>query len=124
MPSRIQRRRTAGWKMPEGAIYVGRPSRWGNPYEIAMMQNHIDMLCGAMGITDTTLDARQLSVEAFRCDLNYGPDSHWWWFGPHMQMIRIKADLHELRGRDLACWCRLDQPCHADVLLELANEVH
>lgn len=31
------------------------------------------------------------------------------------------ADLAELRGRDLACWCPLDQPCHADVLLELAN---
>jgi hypothetical protein len=28
----------------------------------------------------------------------------------------------ELRGHDLACWCPLDQPCHADVLLELANE--
>lgn len=29
--------------------------------------------------------------------------------------------LQELHGHDLACWCRLDQPCHADVLLELAN---
>ena len=31
------------------------------------------------------------------------------------------ARIAELRGRDLACWCPLDQPCHADVLLELAN---
>lgn len=27
----------------------------------------------------------------------------------------------ELAGKNLACWCPLDQPCHADVLLELAN---
>ncbi len=31
-------------------------------------------------------------------------------------------DLTELHGRDLCCWCPLDQPCHADVLLELANQ--
>ena len=35
--------------------------------------------------------------------------------------IAFDADLAELRGKDLACWCGLDQPCHADVLLELAN---
>lgn len=31
-PTRIQRKRTKGWKMPEGAIYVGRPTQWGNPW--------------------------------------------------------------------------------------------
>ena len=31
------------------------------------------------------------------------------------------VDLSPLRGKNLACYCRLDQPCHADVLLELAN---
>jgi hypothetical protein len=34
----------------------------------------------------------------------------------------IGKDLSELRGKDLACYCSLDQPCHADVLLELANK--
>ena len=43
-----------------------------------------------------------------------------------VQMFRdfifpFDADLSELRGKDLACWCALDQPCHADVLLEWAN---
>ena len=33
-----------------------------------------------------------------------------------------RFDLAPLHGKDLACWCRLDQPCHADVLLELANK--
>ena len=36
--------------------------------------------------------------------------------GPTLAEIR-----RELSGRDLACWCPVDQPCHADVLLELAN---
>ena len=30
--------------------------------------------------------------------------------------------VHELRGKDLACWCSLDAPCHADLLLKAANE--
>lgn len=35
--------------------------------------------------------------------------------------VVIRRSLHELTGKDLACWCSLDAPCHADVLLELAN---
>src|SRR5690348_3995079 len=31
-PRRIQRKRTKGWRMPEGAVYVGRGTRWGNPF--------------------------------------------------------------------------------------------
>lgn len=34
MPKRIQRQRKKGWRMPEGAVYVGRPSKWGNPFKI------------------------------------------------------------------------------------------
>ena len=37
------------------------------------------------------------------------------------QRAALLARLPELRGHDLACWCPLDGPCHADVLLELAN---
>ena len=36
---------------------------------------------------------------------------------------RLMAELHELRGRDLVCWCA-PLPCHGDVLLELANSPH
>jgi hypothetical protein len=38
------------------------------------------------------------------------------------ELARVGKDLSELRGKNLACWCRLDQSCHADVLLELANK--
>ena len=92
MPRRIQLRRTRGWRKPPGAVVVSRPSKWGNPFRIG------DPAKG--GLT------RQEAVVAYR----------------HMARSNLdESELAELRGHDLACWCPLDQPCHADVLLELAN---
>ena len=87
MPDRIQRKRTKGWQMPTNAIYVGRPTRWGNPY--------------------ADQDNAEL-VRLFR-DNCLTPEF-------------ICSARSELKGKDLACWCPLDQPCHADVLLKIANE--
>jgi Domain of unknown function (DUF4326) len=100
-PVRIQRKRTKGWKMPEGAIYVGRPTKWGNRYRIGMCDPNV------RGRNFVMLGFDDL-VRAYRCYAARAieVDQHW---------------LDELRGKNLACWCRLDQPCHADVLLELAN---
>lgn len=95
---RIQRSRARGWRMPEGAVYVGRPSRWGNPYRVGDPV----VLRSFLGTTTSTLTARQ-AVDLFRRD------------------FAKSLPVEELRGRDLACWCPLDQPCHADVLLDLAN---
>ena len=85
MPKRIQRKRTKGWRMPPNTVYVGRGSKWGNPYvgskAVSLYRAHIAML----------------SQE-------------------------ILSMLEELRGKNLACWCSLDKPCHADILLEIANE--
>lgn len=122
-PKRIQRRRSRGWRMPDGAVYVGRPTKFGNPYTVEMMQNRIDELAAIdRGDVLAAIGPRQLAYDAFRSDLRYGPDSQWWWFGPHMQMITICVSLDELKGKDLACWCPLDEPCHADVLLAIAND--
>lgn len=99
MPKRIQRKRTKGWKMPEGAVYVGRPTKWGNPFRIASAIE--------MGFADNEEQARRVVVEMFKAE-GYGPGPGW-------------SRLQELRGKDLVCWCPLDQPCHADVLLEWAN---
>lgn len=49
MPVRIQRKRARGWKAPEGAVYVGRPSRWGNPFTVAE--------CGSREAAATRIDA-------------------------------------------------------------------
>ncbi|GAA3705738.1 DUF4326 domain-containing protein [Arthrobacter ginkgonis] len=108
MAERIQRRRTKGWRMPAGAVYVGRPTRWGNPYTVGDESAWM----GAQpvyGIEEplTRGDAAQL----FHLALT----------GGHLD-ITAEAIRTELAGKDLACWCPLDQPCHADVLLELANQ--
>jgi len=93
--------------MPEGAVYVGRPTLWGNPFVV-----------GEDGVT-----TRQEAVDLFRRYVTTGtalsPDGSFQPWDPLRrlpQMIRA-----ELAGRDLACWCPLLAPCHADVLLELAN---
>lgn len=109
MPQRIQRKRTKGWKMPEGAVYVGRGCGmpWGNPWRVESAEE--------AGYKDP----QTMVVYAFRKWLEGDPD--WQRPAPDMQRDFILANLGSLRGKDLACWCRLDQACHADVLLELAN---
>lgn len=77
--------------MPEGAVYVGRPTQWGNPFKIANGDRR----------ADAVRQFRQYVIGRLENGTGY--------------------PLRELAGKDLACWCPLDQPCHADVLLELAN---
>lgn len=94
MPRRIQLSRIKGFRLPRGAVAVSRPGKWGNPF-----------ILGKHG------SAAQC-VEKYRAWLE--------------ECLRVdpagtKDELAKLRGKDLACWCPLDQPCHADVLLELAN---
>lgn len=125
MAERIQMSRQRPWRAEHpDAVIVARPTKWGNPYTIAMMREKIDALRAEFPGAMEDADAQENAVDAFRSDLVYGPDSSWWWFGPHMRMLDIMRGLEagELRGRDLACWCSLDRLCHADVLLELANE--
>lgn len=98
IPKRIQRKRTKGWRMPEGAVYVGRPSRWGNQYRVD-----------------------DESGRYFKWDHETVVKLHRLWITAPWNEDALEAFLAPLRGRDLACWCPLDQPCHADVLLELAN---
>jgi hypothetical protein len=109
---RIQRRRTKGWRMPEGAVYVGRPSPWGNKHRVGdIVDAPFVWLLPSWDDADTrdnlTRMTPALAVEAFRAEVaGWNHDYRTRWIEP-------------LRGRDLACWCPLDQPCHADVLLEL-----
>ena len=95
MPVRVQRKRTKGWRMPENTVSVTRPGKWGNPYTISEMGSHEDAVC----------KFEEMLVEGFE-------DSY-----PMEDEI-----IRELRGKNLACFCPLDQPCHADILLKLANE--
>jgi hypothetical protein len=123
-PTRIQRRRTKGWRAPEGAVYVGRPTTYANHWAIVRTQTGwaASWTAGAFGrdqpwhptddqrfaITRTEIDARRTAVDLYRAYIKAWPE------------LAASARL-SLRGRDLMCWCSLDQPCHADVLLEIAN---
>ncbi|XTZ18962.1 DUF4326 domain-containing protein [Micromonospora echinospora] len=77
--------------MPTGAVYVGRPTRWGNPFR------------------GDTPASKADAVRMFRVWAATHPD--------YTDAVRT-----ELAGKTLACWCPLDQPCHADELLRIANE--
>ena len=125
-PKRIQRRRTTGWRMPEGAVYVGRPSRWGNPFRIygaslagpswqmaRVVWTHIPAYwCDHLYVTSSPAQTAANAVAQFRTLLHVRQEQ---------EPERLRYWLYPLIGRDLACWCPTDQPCHADVLLEYAN---
>lgn len=91
--------------MPDGAVYVGRPSRWGNPFRIGDM---LPFPYGARMEAGACVQSQEHSVELFRAYTRITTF--------YDSMVR-----QDLRGKDLCCWCDLDRPCHADVLLELAN---
>ena len=88
-PKRIQRKRTKGWRMPEGAVYVGRPTDFGNPHSFI----------GSTPEIATKLFEEHLLTE------------------PGLLELAIK----KLKGKDLACFCPLNQACHADILLRYVN---
>lgn len=106
MPERVQRQRKAGQPgMPAGAIYVGRPTRWGNPFIVGR-----EIIPPVNSYQPQPVFVRD-AEHAVRLYRN-------WITGAALRCADVVPDLG---GRDLACWCPLDRPCHADVLLQLAN---
>jgi uncharacterized protein DUF4326 len=91
VPTRRQRSRRKGARLPEGAIVVTRPTKWGNPHPLEL--------------------GRTEAVRRYRSDLFAG-----------RLPVTVDDVKRELHGHDLACYCPLDEPCHADVLLAVANE--
>jgi hypothetical protein len=132
MPQRIQLSRRKGWRKPEAAVVVSRPSKWGNPYRVGETQMRFPRVDGVeawehegrlhkrsgerhlyvhSGGGETMHDVRDATAE--ECVALFR--DRW------ITLAELPSLREELAGRDLACWCPLDQPCHADVLLELAN---
>lgn len=92
-PQRVQRKRTKGWRMPENTVYVGRPTVYGNEFDFRKL-------------------GRAEAVQEYRK-----------WLEQHLAAhTYMEAHVEALRGKHLACWCPVNQPCHADVLLKIANE--
>lgn len=126
-PKRIQRRRSRGWRMPENTVYVGRPTKWGNPWTVqewcAQMQRlHYSWSGLTIPRAELEREARDIASTCFYSamvdrvvDPQYLEHEHPGFYPP-LEQIRT-----ELAGKNLACWCPEDQPCHADTLLKLAN---
>lgn len=118
MPSRIQRRRTKGWRQPVGAVYVGRPTYYGNPFKAG----ETTPAGWHEPFAHVVVRDNAHAVALLRAYLKWRSEKPAGWcssVGPHFPWERQIRSL--LAGRDLACWCPTDQPCHADVLLEIAN---
>lgn len=124
MAVRFQRRRTKGWRAPEGTVNCTRPSVFGNPFRIgryyakgdlhetlsSKAKSHgqfVESLCEPRSRRFVRIDDAAQAVEWYK-----------WWIRATNIQPRIKK---ELKGKNLMCWCRIGQPCHADVLLEIAN---
>lgn len=90
MPERIQRRRTRGWRMPEGAVYVGRPSKWGNPLTMEAYRAVEADLCMP---PEPDAEVRRELTQAFRSLVKYGPDSGHWSIDNCQQILGICAGL-------------------------------
>lgn len=109
IPQRIQLKRSKGWRMPADAVKVDRSTKWGNQFapgrEYAAVEEETGQEIGRYICRDV--------AEAVECFCNYiNSDAGF--------DLREQART-ELRGKHLACWCKLGDPCHADVLLEIAN---
>lgn len=105
-PHRVQLSRKKGWRMPPNTISVARPGRWGNPFSVLP-----DVAPGTAVGRYVAMPTVEEAVAAYRRWLH--DDAAGRQLAQEAQSI--------LRGHHLACWCRLDGPCHAQVLLELVN---
>ena len=104
IPQRIQRKRSKGWRMPDNTVNVTRSGKWGNPF-IVNPHSRPGAGSGAGNICVPTVED---AIACFREMIEQNP--------------KMKLEIiAELRGKNLACFCALDQPCHGDVLLEIAN---
>lgn len=131
-PIRVQRKRTKGWRMPPNTLYVGRPTKWGNPFRVIyaigtwMVKTDVDDLCTRILIENghafyrTKEEAIKDSVKLYEIWLF--PYTHKTGRLEDYYISKIHSDeIAELTGKNLACFCPLNQPCHADILLKYAN---
>lgn len=102
IPHRVQLSRKKGWRMPPNTVKVDRKTKWGNPWRVG--EPHCPNAAEAVRMF------RSRFIGEYARPMP--PESHLGW---------IAANIEQLRGKNLACWCKPHQPCHADVLLELAN---
>lgn len=109
-PVRVQLSRAAGWRMPANTVKVDRTTCWGNPYRVGVPVD-LDMAARwGFRLRFTQRQARDNAhAVALFSSLFLGGD------------LASEVVRRDLRGKNLACWCPAGEPCHADVLLRIAN---
>lgn len=108
MPERIRLSRAKGWRMPPNTVKVDRSTPWGNPFNETQIAVTFMQQVPAPVVYLHTPPSLERCLDLYTAFL-YG-------------VLAIQPEyLRRLRGKNLACWCPLDRPCHADVLLRLAN---
>jgi hypothetical protein len=114
-PVRIQLSRRKGFNLQGRskringlpAVSVARPGPYGNPFIVGETTSH-----GWLAkIFDGKVMTAEHAVALFRRAL----------LAELLSSDKSVDVLMKLRGKNLACWCKPGEPCHADVLLELAN---
>lgn len=114
VPVRVQRSRKHKQVSPNGLpiVYVGRPGKWGNPYKVTGEPGHwfvidtvLDEPCASFAEKSLAFD---LALVLYKEEISHKHNSG-------------NLNVYDLKGKNLSCWCKAGDPCHADVLLELAN---
>ena len=113
-PNRIQLSRKKGWRLPRAAVSVARPTMWGNPFRVGQYSDDQARCVKAYERCIRDWPVRRQLVDTWRKA------------GGDVSVLKLLASrdptaVTQLRGRDLACWCPIGAPCHADVLLRWAN---
>lgn len=92
-PQRIQLSRKKGWRMPPNTVKVTRPGKWGNRFVVSKWDSAEECVASYVKVLSGNV-----------------------WSEPNIGSIQA-----ELKGKNLACWCKLGAPCHGTVLLAIAN---
>lgn len=117
LPVRVQRKRSKGWKMPLNTVYVGRGTRFGNPFRLdadGFIENYT-----RWGQWENWSYSNNFSIKDV-------VELYEQWVDGQLRNNRLPlpprwSDISNLKGKNLSCFCPLSEPCHADVLLRLAN---
>lgn len=91
--------------MPENTVKVDRSTKWGNPFRVGS-------IVYVAGMSRQAILDSEHSVAMYRQHVNH----------PIANILFRETVRKELAGKNLACWCKPGEVCHADVLLEIANE--
>lgn len=119
---RIQRKRTKGFRTPPNTRYVGRGTRFGNPFILSddgyIYCRHMIATCKDKWIRwslNGGFETKDI-VELYERWLNGELKDRKFLPAPPTQ-----EEIQTLKGKNLSCFCSLEKPCHADVLLNIAN---